>query len=107
MHNAYISLGGFHVSGKQTARRILMEGFWWPSLYTDIEDYVHQCQHCGLNSPLSYVTFFHINPVPKWSSYIVQYLKGLTLDHSMPKHCQNAIKTKAANYKLIADQIYC
>ena len=38
MQNAHISLGGFHVSGKQSAQRILMEGLWWPSLYTDIED---------------------------------------------------------------------
>ena len=25
----------------------------------------------------------------------------------MPKHCQNAIKTKAINYTLIADELHC
>ena len=86
--NAHISWDGSHVSGRQTTQRILMEGFWWPDLHKHVENHVHHCDQCSLSPPVRYVTLFHINPIPKWSSYLVQYLKSQTLDNSMPKHRQ-------------------
>ena len=84
-----------------------MEGFWWPNLHKHVENYVHHCDQCSLSPPVRYVTLFHINPMPKWSSYLVQYLKNQTLDNSMPKHQQQAIKIEAANNTLIGDNLYC
>ena len=83
-----------------------MEGFWWPNLHKHVENYVHHCDQCSLSPPMRYVILFHINPMPKWSSYLVQYLKSQTLDNSMPKHWQQAIKMEAASYTLIGDELY-
>lgn len=38
--NAHISMGKQHVHGQKLAKRVLMEGMWWPTFWSDAEAYV-------------------------------------------------------------------
>ena len=43
---------------------------------------------------------------PKWSSYIVDYLKDRTLPENYGKSRRKAIKLESKDYEIIADQLY-
>ena len=38
--DAHISLGGYHACPNRTHQRVLLNGFWWPTLMSDIIDFV-------------------------------------------------------------------
>ena len=102
----HISVGGFHVSSKETVKRVLLDGYWWPTLRDDAEDYVRKCRVCSLSTPIAYATLFHISPIPKWSSYLENYLTHGHTDEKLPAHRKKAIEVEASNYQLIEGQLY-
>ena len=40
---AHVSIGGIHASETQTVQRILLNGFWWPTLNEDVVHFVQSC----------------------------------------------------------------
>ena len=102
---AYVSIGNIHASDTQTVQRILLNGFWWPTLDEDVVCFVQNCPKCQTKYPTAFATLYSITPTPRWSSHIVE---SLTKGHSNPKptHRQHLIETEVANYALIKDQLY-
>lgn len=106
MAKAHVSFGGFHASYNLTIQRILLDGFWWPTLNEDVVQFVQNCSKCQNQSPIIYATLYSITPAPKWSSYIVEYLKNVHIDPFKPTHRRRLIENEAAKYVLIKDQLY-
>ena len=106
IQEAHEGLCGFHASEEQTVQRILLNGFWWPTLYSDVIEYVQNCLKCKDDSPVPYATLYSITPLPRWSSYIVEYLKKGHTDPDKPKHRKMLIEVEAQNYTMIEDQLY-
>ena len=71
---AHETIGGIHMAGNQTLKRLLWVGVWWPSMKTEAHSYVLSCKECGNQPPKPFTTLFQVMVAPKWSSYIVDYL---------------------------------
>ena len=37
---------GGHFAGDSTARRALMVGYWWPTMFSDAHQFVQRCDAC-------------------------------------------------------------
>ena len=46
MNEAHVRRGGLHAYAVQTKQRILLNGFWWPTLENDVHRFVHECPRC-------------------------------------------------------------
>ncbi|KAL3693085.1 hypothetical protein R1sor_006736 [Riccia sorocarpa] len=63
---------GGHFSGKLTARKIYLSGYWWPTVHTDCANYVRRCDACQRQGkPLSRYTsllspILAARPFQKW-----------------------------------------
>ena len=101
---AHVSIRNSHASLDLTQRRILLNGFWWPTLAKDVANYIQDCPTCVKFRPISNVTLYLTMPVPNWASYIVDHLQGKELD--VPRHRKRSIQVEAANFELIGDQLY-
>ena len=86
MNEAHVSTGGLHASTIQTKQRILLNGFWWPTLENDVHRFVHECPRCQTFKPIPYATLYSIMQTPTWSSHIVDYLQNGHTDSSKPAH---------------------
>ena len=106
MNEAHVSIGGLHASTIQTKQRILLNGFWWPTLENDVHKFVHECPRCQTLEPIPYATLYSIMQTPTWSLHIVDYLQNGHTDSSKPTHRQRLIEIEAMSYTLIKDQLY-
>ena len=41
------TIGGIHMVGNQTLKRLLWAGVWWPTMKTQTHSYVLSCRECG------------------------------------------------------------
>ena len=64
----------------QMLQRVKLNGFWWPTLMSNVIDFVGSCQQCNIEKPTGYATLYAITVTPKWASYIVNHLKGTESD---------------------------
>lgn len=102
----HVNIGGFHVSYQETVRRVLLDGYWWPTLRADTAEFVKHCPVCKEKKPIPYATLFHISLTPQWSSYIVQYLTNGHTDPKLTAQRKRAIEVEARDYTLIEEQLY-
>ena len=86
MEDAHISLGGIHEAEWKTTQRILLNGYWWPTLESDVVQFVANYAKCSQETPVSFATLYSIMPTPNWASYMVEYLKHGNDNANMPKH---------------------
>lgn len=73
--SAHVTIGGIHMAGNQTLKRILWAGVWWPTMKTEVHNFVRTCSTCITKPPRPHATLFQISVAPKWSKYIVDYLE--------------------------------
>ena len=73
--SAHVTIGGIHMAGDQTLRRVLWAGVWWPTMKEEVYDFVRTCEACKAKLPHPYATLFQVSIAPKWSQYIVKYLE--------------------------------
>ena len=106
INEAHVSTEGIHVFAVQTTQRILLNGFWWPTLEKDVHKFVHECPRCRTLEPIPYATLYSIMQTPTWSSHIVDYLQNGHIDSSKPAHRRRLIEIEAVSYTLIKDQLY-
>ena len=103
MHNAHVSIGIHLSSHQQTARRVMREGFWWPTISCSAEEFVRHCAYCQNHKFVPYATLYLISPIPHWNSYIVKYLKEGHTNPKLHQHQKKAIEVEAGNYTLIGE----
>ena len=103
---AHVSIGGIHASETQTVQRILLNGFWWPTLNEDVVHFVQSCSKCQTKSPIQHATLFSITITPRWSSHIVEYLQKGHTNSSKPAHRKRLIESETEHYTMISDQLY-
>ena len=106
MNEAHVSIGELHASTIQTKQRILLNGFWWPTLENDVHRFIHECPRCQTLEPISYATLYSIMPTPAWSLHIVEYLQKVHTNSSKPAHWKCLIESEAEHYTMISDQLY-
>ena len=102
----HVNIGGFHVSYKEMVRRVLLDGYWWPTLQSDAAEFVQNCSVCAQQKPIPYATLFHVSLTPQWSSYIVQYLTNGHTDQKLTTQRKRAIEVEARDYTIIENQLY-
>ena len=103
---AHVSIGGIHAFETQTVQRILLNGFWWPTLNEDAVHFVQSYSKCQTKSPIQYATLFSITITPRWSSHIVEYLQKGHTNSSKLAHRKRLIESEAEHYTMISDQLY-
>ena len=65
------SCGG-HFAGDSTARKALMAGYLWPTMFAHIHQFVHRCDPCQRvsrptsTSPMPLVSILAQGPFKKW-----------------------------------------
>ena len=74
MNEAHVSTGGLHAFAIQKKQRILLNGFWWPTLENNVHRFAHVCPKCWALEPIPYATLYSIMLTPAWSLHIVKYL---------------------------------
>ena len=52
LEQAHKGISGGHFSAETTAKSILADGIWWPTLNLDVEAYVKACDECQRTKPL-------------------------------------------------------
>ena len=65
MEDAHISLGGIHEAEWKTTQRILLNGYWWPTLESDVVQFVANCAKCSQETLVSFATLYSIMPTPQ------------------------------------------
>ena len=64
--------GGGHFAGEATARKALLAGYWWPSLFKDAHEFTRQCDPCqrvGKPTPtmaMPLIPLLALAPFEKW-----------------------------------------
>ena len=43
---AHSGIAGGHFVAKTTARKVLQVGLWWPTLFSDVVEFVKRCDPC-------------------------------------------------------------
>ena len=102
----HVNIGGFHVLYKEMVRRVLLDGYWWPTLQSDAAEFVQNCSVCAQQKPIPYDPLFHVSLTPQWSSYIVQYLTNGHIDQKLTTQRKRAIEVEARDYTIIENQLY-
>ena len=49
--HAHSGVAGGHFSGETTAKIILWSGLWWPTIFSDANEYVKHCDQCQRTKP--------------------------------------------------------
>ena len=68
---------GNHTGGRSTAQKILRNGYYWPSLKRDSEDFVRRCERCQKHAPMVHMPTEQMSsvkspwPFMKWGMDIV------------------------------------
>lgn len=74
LEDIHISIRGLHVLSKETMRQVLLDGYQWPILCEDAEEYIRICSVFSPHKPILHATLFQISPKANLSPYIVNYL---------------------------------
>ena len=45
---------GSHTGGKSLSHRVLTQGYWWPNMQREVQEYVKKCDQCQKFSPNIY-----------------------------------------------------
>ena len=45
---------GSHTGGKSLSHRVLTQGYWWPNMQREVQEYVKKCDQCQKFSPNFY-----------------------------------------------------
>ena len=106
LHQAHVSINGYHSSGELTMQRILREGFWWPTLKEDVVTHVLQCHKCRTSRPNEHYALFHVQPIPSWVDKIYQFTSNPKAFESLPLHCHKHLKEESKKYAIIGNQLY-
>lgn len=54
---------GCHLGGRSLAHRALTQGYWWPTMKHDSDEYVKQCRSCQLHSPIIHKPARYLTPL--------------------------------------------
>ena len=46
LDKAHLRIAGGHFMAKTTARKIFQVGLWWPTLFSDVVDFMKKCDPC-------------------------------------------------------------
>ena len=106
MAESHEGLCGIHASTEWTIQKVLLDGFWWPTLQEDVLNYVNHCPKCVEQPPVPHATLYAIMRTQDWASYIVEYLTKGHIDPDKPKHRKMQIEIEARDYTLIKGQLY-
>jgi transposase InsO family protein len=56
-------VAGGHIGRKETARNILQEGLWWPTMFKDAKEYAQACDVCQRVGKPSHRDEFPLHPI--------------------------------------------
>ena len=54
---------GSHTGGGFLSHRVLMQGYWWPNMQREAQEYVKKCDQCQRFSPTIYQPRGVLNPM--------------------------------------------
>ncbi|MCO5574477.1 hypothetical protein L7F22_028262 [Adiantum nelumboides] len=106
LNQSHVQTTGIHNGHAQTYQRLMRMGVYWQKMQQSVHDYIHSCLICTFQKPIEHATLFKVTIVPKWSSYIVNYLTSGILPETMTTSRVRAIIKDAENYVLIEDNLY-
>ncbi|KAH7860985.1 hypothetical protein Vadar_020277 [Vaccinium darrowii] len=52
LHELHAGNGGCHSGGRSIAHRAITQGYWWPKMKEDAEEFVRKCHKCQLFKPM-------------------------------------------------------
>ena len=106
MKSAHTAINNFHFNQQQTVRRLKHFGVFWLDMVKTIHEYIRACPKCQAIPHIKYATLFWVAVLPKWSEYLVEYIKHRTFPKKMSKQRQRAIQKESEDYVLIQDHLY-
>lgn len=62
IYEAHSGVCGGHVNGQMLAKKILRQGYYWPTLERDSADYVRKCKECQLHADLIHAPASTLHP---------------------------------------------
>jgi hypothetical protein len=68
---------GGHVGGKETTRKILQEGLWWPTMFKDAKEYAWACDVCQrVGKPSCHDEFplHHVCALQDFEKWVVDFI---------------------------------
>ena len=54
---------GSHTGGRFLSHRVLTQGYWWPNMQREAQEYVKKCDQCQRFSPTIYQPRGVLNPM--------------------------------------------
>ena len=106
LKHAHETIGGIHMAGDQTLRRLMWAGVWWPTMKTEAYAFVLDCGKCGHIPPKASATLYQITIAPKWADYLVEYIQERKYPEDATRARKKAIQVESKDYEIIADQLY-
>lgn len=106
LKHAHETVGGIHMAGDQTLRRLMWAGVWWPTMKTEAYAFVIDCEKCGHRPPKASATLYQITIAPKWADYLVDYIQERKYHEDATRARKKAIQVELKDYEVIADQLY-
>ncbi|MCO5555292.1 hypothetical protein L7F22_008837 [Adiantum nelumboides] len=106
LNQSHVQIMGIHNGHAQTYQRLMRIGVYWPKIQQSVHNYIQSCLKCTFQKPIEHATLFKVTVAPKWSSYIVDYLKSGVLPETMTLSRMKAITKEAEDYVLIEDNLY-
>ena len=58
LQQAHVAIGGIHMAGSQTLKRVLWLGVWWPTMRNKVYESVRKCHECQTKPPRLHATLF-------------------------------------------------
>ncbi|MCO5573220.1 hypothetical protein L7F22_026989 [Adiantum nelumboides] len=106
LNQSHVQITGIHNGHAQTYQRLMRIGVYWPKMQQNVHNYIQSCLKCTFQGPIEHATLFKVTVAPKWSSYIVDYLKSGVLPETMTLSRVKAITKETEDYVLIEDNLY-
>ena len=82
----YEGVYGSHIGGRSLSHRALTQGYWWPNMQNEAQEYVKKCDHCQRFTPNIHQPGGVLNPLSS-SWPFAQW--GLDIVGSFPKAVGN------------------
>ena len=77
---------GSHTGGRSLAHRVITQGYWWPNMQREAQEYVRKCDQCQRFAPSIHQPRGYFNPLfNSWS--FAQW--GLDIVRPFPKAMEN------------------